>query len=119
MKIRRFSLGASALMIALTVAGCTHRLVADPGQKTVTVFEDEDVYKAMLDTKQRIEDPNYNPAAKKYLSIALGFAFKEARNIDGGTKVKVLSSDSLGYAVEVEEGPYLGYKGFVPKEHLR
>ncbi len=99
MKNRRFLLGASALMIALAVSGCQHRLLPDQGGKTVIVFQDEDVYKAILDTKQRIEDPKYNAGAKPYLSIALGLAYKESRTIDGGTKVKVLSSDSLGSAV--------------------
>jgi hypothetical protein len=119
MRNRRFLLGASALVIALAISGCSHNLVADQGAKTVTVFMDEDVYKALLDTRQRIEDPNYNAGAKKYLQIAVGLAYREGKTIDGGTKVKILSSDSLGSLVEVEEGPYLGYKGFVPKENLR
>ncbi len=64
MRNRRFLLGASALVIALAISGCSHNLVADQGAKTVTVFMDEDVYKALLDTRQRIEDPNYNAGAK-------------------------------------------------------
>src|SRR5208282_5940325 len=48
MKIRRFSLGASALMIALAVSGCTHRLLPKSGAKTVKVYQDEDIYKGIL-----------------------------------------------------------------------
>jgi len=119
MKIRRFSLGASALMIAFAVSGCTHRLLPKSGAKTVKVYQDEDIYKGILEVTGQVNDPKVDPNVKKYLKIALGIAYSESRDVDGGTRVKITSSDSIGYSVEVDEGVYFGYKGFVPKENLR
>ncbi len=119
MKIHRFSLGASALMIAFAVSGCTHRLVPDQGDRTVRVYQDEDVYKGVQEDLERLRDPKLDPNVRTDLSIIVNLAGTESREIEGGTPVKITSSDANGYSIEVEEGQYLGYKGFVPKANLR
>jgi hypothetical protein len=119
MKIRRFSLGASALVIAFAVSGCTHRLLPNQGDSTARVYQSEDIYKAIQEDIQQLGDPKVDPNVKKYLGMIIGLAHGESRDIDGGTQVKIISSDADGYLVEVQEGKYLGYRGFVAKANLR
>jgi hypothetical protein len=119
MKNRRFLLGTGALVIALVVSGCTHRLLPDQGDRAVRVYQDEDVYKAIQEDLDKIRDPKVDPNVKKYLGMVVGLAGGESRDVDGGTKVKITSSDDIGYMIEVEEGQYLGYKGFIVKANLR
>jgi hypothetical protein len=120
MRIGTLSLATIALVVALATSGCTHRLIPYQGNKAVKVYQDEDVYKAATNIRKQLSDPSTTAGARPYLGILLGLAEKsEARDIDGGTRVKIISSDEQGSNIEVLEGPYIGYKGFVPKDNLR
>ena len=59
MKANRFAATAAALTIALAASGRGHRLVAHDDQKTVNVYQSEDVYHAALDIKRAVtgKDP--------------------------------------------------------------
>ncbi|HXW84887.1 MAG TPA: hypothetical protein VEJ86_10815 [Candidatus Binataceae bacterium] len=98
-----------ALVAALLLAGCGHKLVATGGQHTVDVFPDEDTYKKIANMK------NQGGVAGMLGGLGENLA---TQKVDDQTKVKVISSDDLGSQVEVIGGPAQGVKGFVPKQNV-
>ena len=42
-----------------------------------------------------------------------------SRKVGQDTKVKILSSDSEGYQIQVEEGPNAGLRGYVAKDNVQ
>ena len=119
MRLRNLWIGVILLATALAASGCEHRLIPNSGDKVVRVYEREEVYDAILEINGKLADPNFYPAAKPTLTMILAGAEKQSRDVDGGTRVKVLSSDSKGSKVEVLEGVYIGFKGFVLAKNLR
>jgi hypothetical protein len=118
MSIRRFN---AAIVISVTVfgvSGCSHRLIADNGQRSVRVYQDEEVYNSTLEI-QRAMKGEMTQAQRGFIGMVAGVARTESREADDGTSVAVISQDSAGWQVELLEGPDRGYKGFVPRGNLR
>ncbi|HTW89548.1 MAG TPA: hypothetical protein VMD75_16245 [Candidatus Binataceae bacterium] len=109
MKRARTNLFAAAgvIIFALTIAGCTHPLIAPPGETAVLIFPDR---KSVTKVEQMIKEEGMLGAF-----AAAGEADK-ARPIVAGTRVKVLSRDEYSVEVVVARGPYKGLHGFVMKE---
>jgi hypothetical protein len=95
--------------LALLAAGCGHRLVAAPGQQTVSVYPDEDTYLRLAKLKKE--------GGMAGMLGGLGENFT-AKQVDDKTPVKILSSDENGSMVEVTGGPSKGLKGFVAKNSV-
>ena len=121
MKANRFAITAAALVIALAASGCGHRLVVKEGEKTVKVYESEDVYHAAIDIKHAVNSKGPIPAPQRNFIRMLDQMVEagELKNCDDGAKVKIISTDADGSMVELLEGPDKGYQGFVPKENLK
>ena len=118
MSIRRFNTAIVISVIVLGVSGCSHRLVADPGQHSVRVYQDEEVYNTTLHIQRALKEESMTQAQRGFIGMVAGVARTEARDADDGTRVAVISQDSAGSQVELLEGPNKGYKGFVPRENL-
>jgi hypothetical protein len=118
MRLRQAFLAVTVLATALAASGCKHVLVPDPGNPTVSVYEDEEIYTDTLNLEKQAQDPTMQKVLY-FINRMLAMAKTERREVDGDTRVKIISSDAKGSVVEVLEGKYLGYQGFVPKENLR
>ncbi len=104
---RAFAL--SILVLALTVAGCQHRLKAAPGETSVAVYPDEQTYTKLANLKKE------GGVAGMIGGFGQNLA---AKQVDDKTPVKIVSSDDAGYTIEVTDGPNKGLKGFVPKNSM-
>jgi len=108
MNPRRLLIGA-ALMVAMATIGCSHRVVANPGEHTVKLYRDESTYEKIKDLKKQ-----GGPMAM-IGSLGEGFVAKE---LDNNTPIRIISQDSDGAQVEVTDGPDKGATGFVPKDNV-
>jgi hypothetical protein len=108
MKSRRFLIGA-ALAAAALAAGCSHRVVATPGDHTVKLFHDEATYEKIKDLKKQ-----GGPMAMLG-GLGEGFVTKE---LDDNTPIRIISEDSEGAQVEVTDGPNKGAQGFVARDNV-
>jgi hypothetical protein len=98
-----------AVGTALALAGCGHKLVANGGEKTVSIYPDEDTYKKISQMKGQ------GGVAGMFGGLGESLATKKVAN---DTPVKILSSDDLGSEVEILDGSEQGQKGFVPKRNV-
>ncbi len=122
MRLEKLGLGAVALLIALAACGCGHRLVASQGDKAVKVYDSEGIYESARNLRKQLEEPKLGQleALRPQMSWLLSMAeTREARDIDDGTRVKIIARSAAGAQIEVLEGAKKGYRGFVPKENLR
>ncbi len=108
MKSRRFLVGA-VLAATFLLAGCSHRVVASPGQHTVKLYRDEATYEKIKDLKSQ-----GGPMAMLG-QMGEGFVTKE---LDNHTPVRIISQDSEGAQIEVTDGPDKGTQGFVAKANV-
>lgn len=105
MKVKTTVLAVLCLMLAC----CGHKLIVDNGQHSVAMYPDEATYLRISQLRQQggvqgmLGDVGQNLAAKQ---------------IDGGTPVRILSSSSNGSMVEITGGPMKGQSGFVAKKNL-
>ena len=105
----RLAIAASMVVVAMSLAGCQHYLVAAPGDTTVAIYPDRQTYDKLADLKKQ--------GALGALASGVGKGV-EAKNVDDKTPVKVLSSDDEGDVIEVMDGPNKGVSGFVPKNSV-
>jgi hypothetical protein len=98
-----------AVGTALALAGCGHKLVTTSGEKTVSIYPDEDTYKKIEQMK------GAGGVAGMFGGLGESLATKRVAN---DTPVKILSSDDTGSEVEILNGSEQGQKGFVPKENV-
>jgi hypothetical protein len=108
MKPRLLVIGA-ALTIAILAIGCSHRVVAGPGEHTVKLYRDEATFEKIKDLKKQ-----GGPMA---MLGGLGEGFV-TRELDNHTPVRIISEDSEGAQVEVTDGPDKGASGFVAKDNV-
>jgi hypothetical protein len=99
----------AVLAVAFLVAGCSHRLVASPGEHTVKIFPDQATYDKVAKLKSE------GGAMGMLGGIGANLAAKE---VDDQTPVRVVSTNDEGSEVEVTDGPFKGLKGFVPKQNV-
>ena len=105
-RIRSAAIALAALMM---LGGCSHKLIATPGQTQVAIYPDEDTYKKLAQMK----------AQGGVAGMLSGMGENLATGkLDNQTPVKIISSDDLGSNVEVSDGPSKGMKGFVPKANV-
>ncbi len=109
MKNSRLVLAISILVLALAVAGCQHRLKAAPGETAVAVYPDEQTYTKLANLKKE------GGVAGMIGGFGQNLA---AKQVDDKTPVKIVSSDDVGYTIEVTDGPNKGLSGFVPKSSV-
>ena len=100
---------AAAAVVALLAAGCSHRVVASPGEHTVKVFPDQATYDKVA--KMRSQGGPLGMLGGIGANLA-------AREVDDQTPVRIVSSNDEGSEVEVTEGPFKGVMGFVPKQNI-
>lgn len=100
-----FFAAAGLLMLAMAT-GCTHPLVAPPGETAVLIFPDR---QSVIKVEQKIKQEGMLGAF-----AAAGETLK-AKPLVQGTRVKVLSRDEDSVEVVVARGPYKGLHGFVMK----
>jgi hypothetical protein len=98
-----------AVGAALALAGCGHRLVATSGEKTVSIYPDEDTFKKIAQMKGE------GGIAGMFGGLGESLATKKVAN---DTPVKIISSDDLGSEVEILDGKDKGQKGFVPRQNV-
>jgi hypothetical protein len=98
-----------AVGAALALAGCGHRLVATSGEKTVSIYPDEDTFKKIAQMKGE------GGVAGMFGGLGESLATKKVAN---DTPVKIISSDDLGSEVEILDGKDKGQKGFVPRQNV-
>jgi hypothetical protein len=101
---------AGLIMLAMAIAGCTHRLVAPPGETAVLIFPDR---QSVTKVEQMIKEDGMLGA------VAAAGETAKAKPIVDGTRVKVLSRDEYSVEVVVARGPYKGLHGFVMKEAVK
>lgn len=110
MKISRLAIAIPMLAVALFVAGCQHRLKAAPGETSVAVYPDEQTYTKLANLKKQ------GGVAGMIGGFGQNLA---AKQVDDKTPVKIVSSDDVGYTIEVTDGPNKGLTGFVPKTSVK
>lgn len=98
-----------ALMAALALAGCSHKLVASTGEHTVKVYPDQATYDKLANLKSQ--------GGPMGMIGGIG-ASLATREVDDQTPVRILSSNDQGSEVEVTDGPHRGLKGFVPRQNV-
>ncbi len=101
---------ACLVAMAVMVAGCGHKLVAQSGRHVVEVYPDQQTYEKITNLKE------YTGMAG--MMGKLGESISTARVADQ-TPVKILSSNDKGAMVEILSGPDKGLKGFVPKNNVK
>ncbi len=105
----RALIAAAAVVAALVVAACSHRVVASPGEHTVRVYPDQATYDKVAKMK----------AQTGPLGMLGGIgANLAAREVDDQTPVRIVSSNDEGSEIEVTDGPFKGIMGFVPKQNI-
>jgi hypothetical protein len=108
MKSRRLLIGA-VLTAAAIAMGCSHRVVAIPGEHTVKLYRDEATF-------EKIKDLKHQGGPMAMLGqMGEGFVTRE---LDNNTPIRIISQDSEGAQVEVTDGPDKGAQGFVPKANV-
>ncbi|MFZ0890248.1 MAG: hypothetical protein WA005_17550 [Candidatus Binataceae bacterium] len=119
MGFRKFGLSVAVLVIALGACGCSHRLVAGRDEHTVKVYQNEEIYKAALDIRRAMKGP-MTDGQRSFVSMLDGMVRGgESKDAEQATRVRIIARDSVGARVELLEGPFKGYQGFVPKQNLR
>jgi hypothetical protein len=108
MKRRRLMIG-TALTAALLAIGCSHRVVASPGEHTVKLFRDEATYEKIKALKKQ------GGPMGMIGGLGEGLVSKE---LGDRTPVRIISQDSEGAQVEVTDGPDRGAQGFVAKDNV-
>ena len=109
MKLANLILSAALVIGALTLAGCSHKLVAHNGETTVAVYPD----KSSFDRFKSLQSQG-GPAG---LIGGMG-ANIVAKKVDDGVPVKVISSDDEGCQIEILDGASKGIQGYVSKDNL-
>jgi predicted small lipoprotein YifL len=104
------AIAAALAMLAVTIAGCGHRLVAPQGQTAVLIFPDRDT---IAKFQQKIKEHQIMGAVG-----ALGPSSKVTPLVNG-THIKVLSENGDVDEVIVTRGPYKGLHGYVLKSTVR
>ena len=99
----------AAIAIAIVAAGCSHRVVAIPGEHTVKVYRDQATYDKVAKMKSQ------GGAMGMLGGIGANLAAKE---VDDQTPVRIVTSNGEGSVVEVIDGPFKGVTGFVPKQNV-
>ena len=110
MNQRRLALAILMLSVVTILAGCQHRLVAAPGENSVPIYPDEQTYSKIADMKKQ------GGMAGMIGGLGQNFASKQ---VDNNTEIKIVSSDDVGYVVQVTQGPNAGISGFVPKSSVK
>ncbi len=100
---------AAAIGASLAMLGCGHKLVAAKGERSVAVYPDEQTWTKLAQLKQQGGVPG--------MLGGLGENFA-AKKVDDSTPVRIISSDTQGSQIEVTDGPFRGFKGFVPRENV-
>jgi hypothetical protein len=106
---RNLIFGIAIPIVALTLAGCGHKLVAHGGDTTVPVFPDKGSFERLKNLQSQ-----GGPAG---MIGGLG-ASLVAKKVDNGTPVKVVTSDDDGYQIEVLDGASKGLEGYVSKDSV-
>jgi hypothetical protein len=109
MKVRDIALGATLIMAMLSLAGCSHRLIAHNGETNVAVYPNKEDFDKIASMKSQ-----GGPAG---MIGGMGQSLM-AKQIAGNTAVKVLSSDDKGAEVEILEGPNQGTRGYVANDNV-
>ena len=105
----RLYLVLAAITVAIMAAGCSHQVVANPGEHTVKVYPDQATYDKVTSMK------GAGGAMGMLGGIGANLAAKE---VDDRTPVRIVTSNDEGAVVEITDGPFKGLKGFVAKQNV-
>jgi hypothetical protein len=103
---------AGALMLVgllFGIAGCSHKLIGHSGETTVSVFPGKKDFDNVMSMKSQGGTAGMVGGLSETLMVK-----KVAQN----TPVKILSSDSEGYDIQVLQGPNEGLRGYVAKDSV-
>jgi hypothetical protein len=109
LKIIRFAVAASMIVMLLGSIGCSHKLVGRAGETNVSVFPTKKDFDNVMSMKSQ--------GGAEGMIGGLGETFV-ARKVAGNTSVKILSSDSEGDEIQVLKGPDAGLRGYVAKDNV-
>jgi hypothetical protein len=109
MNVRDIALGAVLIMATLSIAGCSHHLIAHNGETNVAVYPNKEDFDKIASMKSR-----GGPAG---MIGGMGQSLM-AKQVAGSTTVQVLSSDDEGAEIEILEGPNQGTRGYVAKDNV-
>jgi hypothetical protein len=91
------------------IIGCSHKLVGHGGETSVSVFPSKREFDNVMSIKSR-------GGAE---GMVAGFGENLiAKKVAQDTRVKILSSDSEGYEIQVIQGPDTGLSGYVARENV-
>ena len=110
MRLAKVTLGATIILTALLIAGCGHKLVANSGAATVTVYPSREAF-------DRINSLKNQDGAVGGMIGGIGENLVGKR-INDQTPVKIISSDNEGAEVEVLKGSDQGLHGYVAKDNV-
>jgi len=108
-RIVRIILAVTLVGGLFSITGCGHKLVGRGGETTVSVFPTKKDFDTVMSLKSQ--------GGAQGMVGGLGETFM-AKKVAGNTPVKVLSSDSEGYEVQVLQGPNAGLLGYVAKDNV-
>jgi hypothetical protein len=100
----RLVMGFMFPMLAMLVAGCTHRLVAPQGETTVAVYPDKTALQKVAELKK--QSGVFGKLGNLGETIV-------ATQVPAGTAVKILNRDPDSVEIEVSEGSDKGLHGYV------
>src|SRR5260370_17368184 len=106
---KRSCLVLAAIGMAIVAAGCSHRLVASPGEHTVKVYPDQATYDKVVKMKSQ------GGAMGMLGGIGANLAAKE---VDDQTPVRIVTSNDEGSVPEFTDDPFNPPTHFVPLQHL-
>jgi hypothetical protein len=115
-KYLQAGLAASGIALLVITGGCDkttslipHKLVTTGGGQSVPLYPDEQTFLKVAGRSQQ-----------GGITGAVGSVQKDfiAKQVDGQTKVEVISSDSNGSEVQIADGPMKGQTGFVAPQNV-
>jgi hypothetical protein len=109
LQVRKIAFALVMLSAVFIVSGCGHKLVGHNGETTVSVFNSKKDFDNVMSMKSR--------GGVSGLAGGVGENLV-ARKIPQDANVKILSSDSEGYEIEVLEGAEAGLRGYVAKDNV-
>ena len=108
--VRKIALGLVLVSALLVISGCSHRLVGHGGETTISVFNSKKDFDNVMSMKSR--------GGVSGLAGGVGENLM-SRKVGQDTQVKILSSDSEGYEIQVVDGPNAGLRGYVAKDNVQ
>jgi hypothetical protein len=108
-RVFKAAVATTLMVVLLGITGCNHKLVGHAGESTVSVYPSKSDFDKLMSMKSK--------GGAEGMVGGLGESFM-AKKVAENTPVKVLSSDSEGYQIQVLQGPNAGLRGYVARDNV-